>query len=82
MATLAQVKRDRQAQLGKLSVAMRHYDAAQEALERLIKRYKAKRKVLEAGDLPALNAAFRNMNDKFGGMETELTNLARIVGAI
>jgi len=82
MATIAQVKRDRQKQLNSLQQALRHYDASQEAFERIIRRYRGKRKMLEASDVPALTAAFRAMNDKFGSVETELTNLARIVAAV
>ena len=82
MATIAQVKRDRQKQLNSLQQALRHYDAAQEAFERIIRRYRGKRKMLEATDFPALSNAFRAMNDKFGSVETELINLSRIIAAV
>lgn len=81
MGTIAQVKKERQQQLNKLKQALRSYDARQEAFERLIKRYRGKRKMLEADDMPALNDAFRNMNALFGNVERELINLARVVAA-
>jgi len=82
MATIAQVKRDRQNQANKITQALRKFDGRQEAFERLIKRYRGKRKMIESTDMPALNTAFRAMNDNFGAIETELINLARMVGAV
>lgn len=82
MGTIAQVKRDRQIQLNKLKQVLRSYDSKQEAFERLIKRYRGKRKLLEASDMPALNNAFRDMNNVFGSVERELVNLAKVVSAV
>lgn len=82
MGTIATVKRERQAQLSKLQKAMKDYDAKQEFLERLIRRYRSKKKLLEAKDLPALQTAFKDMNNFFNAVERELTNLAKIVAAV
>jgi hypothetical protein len=65
-----------------LKQALRHYDAAQEKFERTVVRFKGKRKMLESTDMETLNTQFREMNDKFGGVETELTNLAKVVAAV
>lgn len=82
MGSIAQVKRDRQAQLNKLKQAMRAYDSKQEVLQRLINRYRGKRKMLESTDMPALNNAFRDMNANFSAIERELANLARVVAGV
>lgn len=77
--TFAQVKQQRQLQLRRVIASLRTYDARQEALERLLKRYRSKRKIIEPDDIPPLDSAFRAMNNEFGKIETELTNLARLV---
>ncbi len=78
--TIAQVKQQRQLQLRKLIATLRAYDGRQEAFERLMKRYRGKRKLIESEDYPPLITAFRAMNDRFNAVETELTNLGRLIG--
>lgn len=82
MGSIAQVKRDRQLQLAKLQRAIHDFDAKQEALERLVKRYRGKRKLLEASDMPKLNTAFSEMNQVFNNIERELINLSKVVAAV
>lgn len=77
--TIAQIKQQRQLQLRKIIAVLRTYDGRQEAFERLLKRYRSKRKLIESDDFPALVATFRAMNDNFNAVETELTNLGRLL---
>lgn len=78
--TIAQVRAQRVTQLRKVISALRAYDARQEALERLLKRYRGKKTLIESDDMPALNSAYTAMNQNFGAIETELTGLIRLVG--
>jgi hypothetical protein len=78
--TIAQVKAQRLAQLRKVIAALRTYDSAQEALERLLKRYRGKKTIIESDDMPALNNAYSKMNANFSKIETELAGLIRLVG--
>lgn len=79
MATMAALKKERQLQLGKVIAALRTYDTAQEKLERLLKRYRNKKKIIEPEDIAPVDAAFRAMNGSFSAIERELANLATVV---
>jgi|APIni6443716594_1056825.scaffolds.fasta_scaffold2729959_1 hypothetical protein len=78
--TIAQVRQERLRQLRKVIAALRTYDSKQENLERILKRYRSKRTLIESNDMPAINAAFSAMNAEFSKIENELMGLYRLVG--
>ena len=81
MATLAAVARDRKAQLRQLMVASRRLDAAQESLEREIKRLLTrKRSVPELADAERLVTMAQAVDTGLSGMTSVIQSVAQSWG--
>lgn len=78
MATVAQLRAQRQTQARKIRAAVRDLDTAQEKLQRKIQAYVAKRKVIEASDISPLTNLYRDMVSKVNKIETEIVNLGKL----
>lgn len=76
MATLATVIRERKSQLRQLMVASRRLDAAQETLEREIKRLVTRKK-----SVPEIADAERLTNLTMA-VDAQVTNMAQVIKAI
>lgn len=77
MATLASVARERKAQLRQLMVASRRLDAAQEKLEREVKRIIARKKgVPEVADAERLTGLAQGVDGALNAMASVLSNVA------
>jgi len=76
MATLSELARARRSQLKSLMLASRKLDAAQEKLEREVKRLiNRKKSVPEASDAQRLIQMARDVN-------AELNNMSQLLGAL
>ena len=81
MATLAEVARDRKAQLRQLMVASRKLDATQESLEREVKRLlNRKKSVPELADAERLATMAQNVNGALQSMITVIESVAQSWG--
>ena len=81
MATIAQIRAQRQGQARKIRAAIRELDTAIEKMQRKITGYTRKRKVIEAADVPPLAALYREMVSRVNKIETEIVNLGKLTGA-
>jgi len=83
MATLASVARDRKAQLRQLMVASRRLDAAQEKLEREVKRLTVRKKgVPEVADAERLASLAQGVNSALEGIVSVITSVSQSWGGI
>jgi len=81
MATLASVARERKAQLRQLMLASRKLDAAQESLEREIKRILVrKRAVPELADAERLATMAQGVEGALSGMTSVIASVAQSWG--
>lgn len=81
MATLAEIARERKAQLRQLSVASRRLDAAQESLEREVKRLQTrKRAVPELADAERLSTLAIGVAGALDTMAGVITAMAQSWG--
>lgn len=81
MATLAAVARDRKSQLRTLMVASRKLDAAQESLEREVKRLLTrKRAVPELADAERLVSMAQAVENALGNMSAVISSVAQSWG--
>lgn len=81
MATLASVARDRKQQLKQLLVASRRLDAAQEKLEREIKRIVVRKKgVPELADAERIATMAQAVNAALDGMVSVIQSVAQSWG--
>lgn len=82
MATLASVARDRKAQLRQLMVASRRLDAAQEKLEREVKRLLVRKKgVPEVADAERLANLAQGVDAALGNMVSVISAVASSWGS-
>lgn len=82
MATLQSVARERKAQLRQLLIASRKLDAAQESLEREIKRIVArKRSVPELTDATRLAGMAQQVEGALGNMVSVISSVSNSWGA-
>lgn len=82
MATIASVARDRKAQLRQLMVASRRLDAAQEKLEREVKRLTTRKKsVPELADAERLTGLAQGVNGALEGIVSVISSVAQSWGA-
>lgn len=81
MATIAQVAAQRRRQVSAIRAVMRTADSAGEKLERKLKTYSNKRKMIEAKDMSALNTLYKDYINKSTQVERELTNLNTLVSS-
>lgn len=78
MATLAEIARQRKGQLKQLMLASRKLDAAQETLEREVKRLLNRRRAIpEIADVQRLVTLARGVDAGLTSMGTVLNNLAK-----
>lgn len=81
MATLASVARDRKAQLRQLMLVSRKLDAAQETLEREVKRLLTrKRSVPELADAERLAGMAQQVEGALGNMASVITSVSQSWG--
>ncbi len=81
MATIAAVARERKAQLRQLMVASRKLDAAQESLEREVKRLIARKKAVpELADAERLAAMTQQVNSSLSAIIGVIENVAQSWG--
>lgn len=81
MATLASVARDRKSQLRLLLMSSRKLDAAQESLEREIKRIVARKKsVPELADATRLGQMAQVVEGALGGMVSVISSVSQSWG--
>jgi hypothetical protein len=81
MATLQSVARERKAQLRQLLIASRKLDAAQESLEREIKRIVArKRSVPELSDATRLGGMAQQVEGALGNMAAVISSVSQSWG--
>jgi len=81
MATLAAVARERKAQLRQLMIQSRKLDAAQESLEREVKRLVTrKRAVPELADAERLGTMAQQVEGALGGMVQVIGSVAQSWG--
>lgn len=81
MATLQSVARERKAQLRQLLIASRKLDAAQEALEREIKRIVVrKRSVPELADATRLGGMAQQVEGALGNMVAVIASVSQSWG--
>lgn len=81
MASIAQVAAQRRRQAAAIKQALRQADSAGEVLERKLKTYTNKRRMIEAKDLAPLNALYRDYTSKVGLVEKQITALATLTSA-
>ena len=81
MATIAQIRQQRQGQARKIRASIRELDSAIERIQRKITAYTRKRKVIEAADVPPLTSLYREMVSKVNKIEMEIINLGKLTGA-
>ncbi len=81
MATIAQVSRERKAQLRQLMVASRRLDAAQEALEREVKRILVRKKAVpELADAERLGTLAQAVEGTLGTLASVISGVAQSWG--
>lgn len=81
MATLASVARERKTQLRQLMIASRKLDAAQEALEREIKRLVVRKKsVPELSDAERLGTMAQVVEGALSGMASVIASVSQSWG--
>lgn len=79
MATIATIRKDRATQVGKILNKMRLMDGRTEALRRLLRRYRAKRKLLESTDMQKVDQGYRAIAAEMSGVEREITALGKLI---
>lgn len=83
MATIASVARDRKAQLRQLMVASRRLDAAQERLEREVKRLTTRKKgVPELADAERLTQLAQGTSSALDGVVSVISNVGASWGSL
>lgn len=77
-----EIRKNRLTALRALSKAFRDFDTKEQIMDRLLRRYRSKSRVLEADDLPAINKAYDDVAKMFNGIQSQMEQLYRVVAAM